>query len=178
MEAPAGKRQRLDGGGGEETAAGVDGLHTSDGGGWRASAALSLAAVTLGRRKLLLVVLLLLTLQLRPPDKRTREAARTRTRMQHQEFVSFMNDSEFARYYRISKPRFEQIVHDITPPHRDLRKQRAAAKRGGHGKTFIEYNLRLSIALRYLAGGSYLDLMYLHGVVSVLCVSHELLCTC
>ena len=35
---------------------------------------------------------------------------------------------------------------------------------GSIAKTFIEYDLRLSIALRYLAGGSYLDLMYLHGV--------------
>ena len=75
-----------------------------------------------------------------------------------------MTSTEFARYYRISKPRFEQVVRDITPPPRELRKKRAAATRGGHGKTFIEYDLRLSIALRYLAGGSYLDLMYLHGV--------------
>ena len=57
-----------------------------------------------------------------------------------------------------------QTSNDITPPPRVLRKQRAAATRGGHGKTFIEYDLRLSIAMRYLAGGSYLDLMYLHGV--------------
>jgi len=118
----------------------------------------------LSRRKLLLVMMLLLTLHLQSPEKRTREAARTRTRMHHQEFVALMTSTEFARYYRISKPRFEQVVRDITPRPRELRKKRAAATRGGHGKTFIEYDLRLSIALRYLAGGSYLDLMYLHGV--------------
>ena len=44
--------------------------------------------------------------------------------------------------------------HDITPPARTLRKQRAAARRGGHGKTFVEYDVRLSMSLRYLAGGS------------------------
>ena len=45
-------------------------------------------------------------------------------------------------------------MHDITPPARTLRKQRAAARRGGHGKTFVEYDVRLSMSLRYLAGGS------------------------
>ena len=44
----------------------VVGPQTSDGG-WRASAAFSLSAVMLGRRKLLLVVMLLLTLHLQTP---------------------------------------------------------------------------------------------------------------
>ena len=66
MEAPATKRQRSDGGEAAAAAEGVGpvvGPQTSDGG-WRASAAFSLSAVMLGRRKLLLVVMLLLTLHL------------------------------------------------------------------------------------------------------------------
>ena len=60
------KRQRSDGGEAAAAAEGVGpvvGPQTSDGG-WRASAAFSLSAVMLGRRKLLLVVMLLLTLHL------------------------------------------------------------------------------------------------------------------
>ena len=68
MEAPATKRQRSDGGEAAAPAAAegvgpVVGPQTSDGG-WPASAAFSLSAVMLGRRKLLLVVMLLLTLHL------------------------------------------------------------------------------------------------------------------
>ena len=162
MDASPSKRQRAAGGPVAVGGLGADG--GSQPSRWRACAAFSLSAMMLSRRKLLPVMMLLLTLHLHSPEKRTREAVRTRTRMHHQEFVALMTSTEFARYYRISKPRFEQVVRDITPPPRELRKKRAAATRGVHGKTFIEYDLRLSIALRYLAGGSYLDLMYLHGV--------------
>ena len=49
----------------------------------------------------------------------------------------------------------------IAPPADQLeRSRRAGASRGG----FIEYEIRLAITLRYLAGGSYLDLIYLYGV--------------
>ena len=86
MEAPATKRhQRSDGGEAAAPAAAegvgpVVGPQTSDGG-WRASAAFSLSAVMLGRRKLLLVVMLLLTLHLQSPDKRTREKSLKQNKM-------------------------------------------------------------------------------------------------
>ena len=107
-----------------------------------------------GSRQLLMVALLCIVAGLEPELPQEREAARNRRRMDHGTFVAHMSEPEFARYYRISSDRFRSIVQDITPPARILRKQRAAARRGGHGKAFVEYDVRLSMSLRYLAGGS------------------------
>ena len=64
---------------------------------------------------------------------------------------------------------FGELLEVITPYHTPAEwaaKRRAAAnaaaRRAGGG--FIEYNVRLSLTLRYLAGGAALDLCYLHGV--------------
>jgi len=105
--------------------------------------------------------------------RRGRQPDRKRARLQFSEFVSHMTDKEFLRYYRIPRRRaesdvtaspqsFADLVVAITPPPEELAKQRASARESSGG--FIEYELRLSMALRYLAGGSYLDIMYLHGV--------------
>ena len=121
---------------------------------WWQSASLVVGRLVLSRRQLLMVALLCIVAGLEPELPQEREAARNRRRMDHGTFVAHMSEPEFARYYRISSDRFRSILHDITPPARTLRKQRAAARRGGHGKTFVEYDVRLSMSLRYLAGGS------------------------
>ena len=81
---------------------------------------------------------------------------------------------DFRRYLRVSPELFDRMVAGITPDAETLNRQRRAAQnsagkaarndpdgpRGG----FTEYPLRLAMTLRYLAGGSYLDLLYLFGV--------------
>ena len=83
-------------------------------------------------------------------------------------------DKDFRRYLRVSPELFDRMVAGITPDDVVLNRQRRAAQnaagrraindpdgpRGG----FVEYPLRVAMTLRYLAGGSYLDLCYIFGV--------------
>ena len=151
--APPAKRRRTADGTARDGSTGSTFADQSGRSWWR-SASLVVARITLSRRQLLLMALLCLIAGLESELPQEREAARNRRRMDHGTFVAHMSEPEFARYYRISSDRFRSILHDITPPARTLRKQRAAARRGGHGKTFVEYDVRLSMSLRYLAGGS------------------------
>jgi len=102
-----------------------------------------------------------------------RQADRMRTRLNFQNFVEGMTDKEFLRYYRIRRTRaegdatpsvqsFDELVRAVTPPADVLARKQRTARNSTAG--FTGYDLRVSIALRYLAGGSYLDIMYLHGV--------------
>ena len=102
-----------------------------------------------------------------------RQADRMRTRLNFREFVGNMTEKEFSRYYRIPRARaagnassspqsFEELVAAITPPAHELARQQARARHTTGG--YVGHELRVSMALRYLAGGSYLDIMYLHGV--------------
>ena len=81
------------------------------------------------------------------------------------------DDKEFRRYLRVSPELFDRMAADITPDADTLiRKRRAAQNSAGKAAQaevrggFVEYELRLAMTLRYMAGGSYLDLMYLFGV--------------
>jgi len=105
--------------------------------------------------------------------RQARRADRMRTRMAFDAFTSDMTDKEFQRYYRIPRARaegdsrlspqsFNDLVDAIKPRPEVLARQRASARKSSGG--FVEYELRLSMALRYLAGGSWLDIKYLHGV--------------
>ena len=129
---------------------------------------------------ILLVMLLLAAAALlcgdvgRPAAQRKmRMRDRRRTRLNFCNFVSSMTDSEFRRYYRIPRSRadgndaagpqsFDELVAAVTPAPDVLRRQQQSARTSTGG--FIGHELRVSLALRYLAGGSYLDIMYLHGV--------------
>jgi hypothetical protein len=106
-------------------------------------------------------------------QQKERQADRVRTRLRFESFVSNMTDKEFLRYYRIPRARaagngmlgpqcFEELVAAVTPAADVLFRQQRSARTSSGG--FIGYELRVSMALRYLAGGSYLDIMYLHGV--------------
>ena len=106
-------------------------------------------------------------------QQKERQADRVRTRLRFESFVSNMTDKEFLRYYRIPRASaagngmlgpqcFEELVAAVTPAADVLFRQQRSARTSSGG--FIGYELRVSMALRYLAGGSYLDIMYLHGV--------------
>ena len=66
------------------------------------------------------------------------------------------------------------MAADITPDDTTLKRQRRAAQNaagkrarddpGGARGGFVEFPVRLAITLRYMAGGSYLDLCYLFGI--------------
>lgn len=84
----------------------------------------------------------------------------------HGQFASFVkrleDDRHFERYFRISPQDFRAIAAAITPELRELERKRTQGGRRGAG--FVEYDIRLAMMLRWLAGGSYLDIMYLYGV--------------
>ena len=140
----------------------------------------STGAAPANRLAILLVMLLLAAAALlcgdvgRPAAQRkARMRDRIRARLNFGDFVSNMTDNEFRRYYRIPRSRaegnhaagpqsFEELVAAVTPAPSVLHRQQQSARISSG--SFIGYELRVSCALRYLAGGSYLDIMYLHGV--------------
>jgi hypothetical protein len=132
--------------------------------------AVAVSRIVLSPRQLLLLLLLLLSMSLlvlqHAASRAERQAARHRARMDFASFVQGMPEAEFRRYYRISRNSFDTLAEDIRPVQRVLKKQRTSAHRVQGD--FVEYELRLSMALRYAAGGSYLDVMYLHGARAIL----------
>lgn len=70
-----------------------------------------------------------------------------------------LSSSEFQRYYRLDKETFDVLLERLRPL---LAVDEAMAMRGSSGPVSPE--LQLSMTLRFLAGGSYLDLILLHGV--------------
>lgn len=88
---------------------------------------------------------------------------RFRQRLNFTDFVKDMRPDEFARYYRLpTKEAYNDVLRRITPPANEVAFRAARARKTTGG--FVPYSLRLSMAMRYLAGGSALDIMYLHGV--------------
>lgn len=101
------------------------------------------------------------------PVQAAAEAAGARTRARHVErqrldwvqHCTSLDDHEFTRYYRVDKPTFQHILERLRPA---LTTDEEMARRGSSGP--ISPELQLSMTLRFLAGGSYLDIMLLHGV--------------
>ena len=90
-------------------------------------------------------------------------ADRFRQRLNFTDFVKDMRQDEFARYYRLpSRAAFDDVLSRVSPPAEQVAFRAARARKSTGG--FVPYSLRLSMALRYMAGGSALDIMYLHGV--------------
>mmetsp|Transcript_61712 Transcript_61712/g.127487 ORF Transcript_61712/g.127487 Transcript_61712/m.127487 type:complete len:533 (-) Transcript_61712:43-1641(-) len=82
-------------------------------------------------------------------------------------------DAEFRRFYRLSKPAFSHLVGllspylDITFTARGRFSSIAQAKRSnGKGVRRVTTEMKVSMGLRWLAGGSYLDISAHHGVSS------------
>ena len=111
---------------------------------------------------MLMLMLLVVAIVASETDAADRAPDRSRQRLDMQKHIGAMTEREFARYYRVDRQSFADIVEMITPPLPELRKRRKRGRKSSGG--FVEFDLRLSMALRYLAGGSYLDIMYLHGV--------------
>ena len=65
----------------------------------------------------------------------------------------------FRRTYRVSEALFDQILEKIRP---DVESTGQCASRWGGSKVTVE--IKLSLTLQWLAGGSYLDLVPMHGV--------------
>ena len=129
-------------------------------------AALCAMRVLLSRRSLLLVVVLALmavVLHVASSAAADRAPDRMRRRLDMRAHFAGMTDLEFARYYRVpSKDAFHNLVKHITPPPKILSRERRSARKTTGG--YVERDLCISMALRFLAGGAYLDIMYLHGV--------------
>eukprot|EP00873_Tetraselmis_striata_P015415 jgi/Tetstr1/435679/TSEL_024579.t1 len=88
-----------------------------------------------------------------------RKANKKRRRMDWQDRWD-MDDADWQRRYKISKDRFAEIVATVRD---DV--EAGDKKQGGRGSGgVISAELRLSMALRYFAGGHYLDIADLHGV--------------
>ena len=138
---------------------------------WQAPALTSLRFL-LSAQAFLMIMLMLLVVAIvsSEMDAADRAPDRSRQRLDMQKHIGAMTEREFARYYRVDRQSFADIVEMITPPLPELRKRRKRGRKSSGG--FVEFDLRLSMALRYLAGGSYLDIMYLHGVSRSTCYKH------
>ena len=90
-------------------------------------------------------------------DEQSRSPNRRRTRMVWEDQLAKLWDDEFRRCYRVDKTLFHEILaeikEDITCKHPSMVRNRV-----------IQPELKLSMALRYLAGGSYFDIYLHHGV--------------
>ena len=71
-----------------------------------------------------------------------------------------MSDKEFTRMFRMSKETFDLLLARILPNFRSYNEKQAKCKCG----SVIRAKTRLAATLRFLAGGSYLDIAALFGV--------------
>ena len=92
----------------------------------------------------------------RPP--RHYSAPRDWNRMDWERRVAFLKPHEFKRFYRFSLPLFNRVVVRLKP-HLEKKSLHAGKKRPP-----ISTEIQLACTLRYLAGGSYLDIAHHHGV--------------
>lgn len=86
--------------------------------------------------------------------------SKSRVRMDWQARKDSLTDREFKRTYRISKETFDKVlaaIRDQLQP-----KSPEKARQDLHGA--VQPELLLSMTLRFLAGGSYLDIYQMHGV--------------
>eukprot|EP00808_Paulinella_micropora_P015752 g75347.t1 len=101
--------------------------------------------------------LLLLTSLAGISQKRSSAPAAKRQRMDWSTRVDSFTHRGFKRRYRLSKQQFDDILSLLRP---EL--EVACAKT--HSYAVVPPELQLSMTLRFLAGGSYLDIVDLHGV--------------
>jgi hypothetical protein len=88
--------------------------------------------------------------------------AKGRKRMVWQQRVRSLTPAEFKRTYRMTLKTFYSVLRTIRPAIMSSLKSRKKARRDLGGALAAE--LKLSMTLRYLAGGSYLDIYQMHGV--------------
>mmetsp|Transcript_21976 Transcript_21976/g.34449 ORF Transcript_21976/g.34449 Transcript_21976/m.34449 type:complete len:137 (+) Transcript_21976:1979-2389(+) len=81
-------------------------------------------------------------------------------RISWRHWVRALSDNEFRRYYKISRVDFEDLHKQLHPKLKHAYPGRAAGAAGGA----IWPEVKLSMALRWMAGGNYMDVYLLHGV--------------
>ena len=86
--------------------------------------------------------------------------AKKQKRMVWKDRVYSLTDVEFKRTYRMTLDMFDAVLDQIRS--KISRKDPKKSRRDLHGAVPAE--LQLSMALPYLAGGSYLDIYQTHGV--------------
>ena len=86
-----------------------------------------------------------------------------RQRLNIEEYIRTMPAREFRRRYRMDKASFYNLL-DVISPH--LPSNGSVRKRGATPNGIITHKARLSMALRYCAGGDPLDISHIHGVHS------------
>ena len=103
------------------------------------------------------------------PAKRQRVAQRNRGQRLVWRYDE-LSDFEFYRNYRMSKQQFRDLVARLRaaedggePILRGVSKKSKARQKAGSGAAVCP-EIQLSMTLRYLAGGSYLDIMRIHKV--------------
>jgi hypothetical protein len=82
-----------------------------------------------------------------------------------EELRDSLSDWLFRRTYRMSKSSFENLYAIIQHRLEDEFLPRGGGARGLQGSSYIiSTKIRMSIALRYFAGGAIYDIMLVHGV--------------
>jgi len=89
-----------------------------------------------------------------------RDERRVFTRIDWESHVANMTEKEFRRFYRMKPKVFYEILHDIA--HKIKKNEQMGYVSTTSG--CVEPRVRLAVALRFLAGGSYLDISKLFGV--------------
>eukprot|EP00733_Pompholyxophrys_punicea_P002043 Pompholyxophrys_punicea_v1_NODE_1333_length_782_cov_6.723521.p1 type:complete len:163 gc:universal NODE_1333_length_782_cov_6.723521:97-585(+) len=85
----------------------------------------------------------------------------TRRRLVWDEYIQTFSNFEFRRTYRLSKATFGELLRLIRPslePNPDM------ARLANSESREVSPELQLSAALRYFSGGSYLDIIRIHGI--------------
>jgi hypothetical protein len=87
-----------------------------------------------------------------------RQAKFHRERLNWDGFLQGMSRSDFSRMFRMDHGTFQHFVHCLSPR---LQRDVLQSERAGG---YISPSLQLGFTLRWLSGGSYLDLMHQYGV--------------
>jgi len=74
--------------------------------------------------------------------------------------VTYLSDSMFASMFRLSREGFEELLTLLTPFMYESRVLMAKASSGSN----ISLRTKLYVTLRWLAGGSYLDICFAWGI--------------
>ena len=84
-------------------------------------------------------------------EPKARKRKKPKERMSWDQRCEDLEDWEFRRTYRMTRPTFDYVLHSIRPRlWKDESKARMKAQAAGYN--FIEPELRLSMTLRFLAG--------------------------
>ena len=126
------------------------------------SAGLVLACGGQPRRLVLVLLFMLIAVAALMISRQEQIARFARVRTCADRFRQRLNFTDFVKDMKPSRAAFDDVLSRVSPPAKQVAFRAARARKSTGG--FVPYSLRLSMALRYMAGGSALDIMYLHGV--------------